>query len=117
MDYLLPLPWTETRVAFPDFPSLPRVPELVNPDAWLSQVKGKHLVRRVNRQDFVKVDLYPCIMGESSCDRSFHSTYIAGLNEAKRERGFVHSFSLAIVTKFINQALAELSERFGMNTA
>ena len=47
------------RVAFPNLPSLPSVPDLVNPDAWLSQVKGQHLVRRVNRQGFVKVDLYP----------------------------------------------------------
>jgi hypothetical protein len=47
------------RVAFPNLPSLPRVPDLVNPDAWLSRVTGKHLVRRVNCQGFVKVDLYP----------------------------------------------------------
>jgi hypothetical protein len=47
------------RVAFPHLPALPPVPDLVNPDAWLSQVKGQHLVRRVNRQGFVKVDLYP----------------------------------------------------------
>ncbi|MBO0783797.1 MAG: transposase family protein [Ktedonobacteraceae bacterium] len=47
------------RVAFPTLPSLPKVPDLVNPDAWLSQVKGQHLVRRVNRQGFVKVDLSP----------------------------------------------------------
>jgi hypothetical protein len=46
------------RVAFPTLPSLPPVPDLVNPDAWLSRVKGQHLVRRVNRQGFVKVDLY-----------------------------------------------------------
>jgi hypothetical protein len=47
------------RVAFPALPSLPRVPDLVNPDAWLSHVQEQHLVRRVNRQGFVKVDLYP----------------------------------------------------------
>jgi len=47
------------RVAFPHLPALPPVPDLVNPDAWLSQVKAQHLVRRVNRQGFVKVDLYP----------------------------------------------------------
>jgi transposase InsO family protein len=47
------------RVAFPTLPSLPRVPDLVNPDAWLSRVKGQHLVRRVNRQGEVSVDLYP----------------------------------------------------------
>jgi hypothetical protein len=47
------------RVAFPTLPSLPSVPDLVNPDAWLSRVKGQHLVRRVNRQGFVKIDVYP----------------------------------------------------------
>ncbi len=47
------------RVAFPTLPSLPPVPDLINPDAWLSRVKGQHLVRRVNRQGFVKVDFYP----------------------------------------------------------
>lgn len=47
------------RVAFPELPSLPRVPDLVNADAWLNYVKGQHLVRKVNRQGFVKVDLYP----------------------------------------------------------
>ena len=46
------------RVAFPTLPSLPPIPDLVNPDAWLSRVKGQHLVRRVNRQGCVKVDLY-----------------------------------------------------------
>ena len=38
------------RVAFPTLPTLPRVPDLVNPDAWLSRVTGQHLVRRVNRK-------------------------------------------------------------------
>jgi len=47
------------RIAFPELPSLPRVPDLVNPDAWLNSVKGQHLMRKVNRQGFVKVDLYP----------------------------------------------------------
>jgi hypothetical protein len=40
-------------------PSLPRVPDLVNPDAWLNRVRGQHLVRKVNRQGEVSVDLYP----------------------------------------------------------
>jgi hypothetical protein len=47
------------RVAFPHLPALPALPDVVNPDAWLNQVKGQHLVRRVNRQGFIKVDLYP----------------------------------------------------------
>ena len=46
-------------MAFPALLTLPPVPDLINPDAWLSRVKGQHLVRRVNRQGFVKVDLYP----------------------------------------------------------
>ena len=46
-------------MAFPDLPSLPSVPDVVNPDAWLTRVNRQHVVRRVNRQGFVKVDLYP----------------------------------------------------------
>jgi transposase InsO family protein len=45
------------RIVFPELPSLPKVPDVVNPDAWLSWVDGEHLVRLVNRQGFVKVDL------------------------------------------------------------
>jgi hypothetical protein len=44
-------------VAFPELPALPRVPEVVNADAWLAQVDGQHLVRLVNRQGCIKVDL------------------------------------------------------------
>jgi transposase InsO family protein len=47
------------RVAFPTLPALPPVPDVINPDAWLNRVHEQHLVRRVNRQGFVKVDLYP----------------------------------------------------------
>lgn len=32
------------RVAFPHLPLLPRVPDLVNPDAWGSDVKGQQRV-------------------------------------------------------------------------
>src|SRR5205823_3578513 len=46
-------------VAFADLPSLPSVPDVVNPDAWLTRVNRQHVVRRVHRQGFVKVDLYP----------------------------------------------------------
>jgi hypothetical protein len=45
------------RVAFPDLPTLRSVPDVVNADAWLSWVDGEHVVRLVNRQGFVKVDL------------------------------------------------------------
>jgi len=33
------------------------VPDVVNADAWLAWVDGEHVVRQVNRQGFVKVDL------------------------------------------------------------
>jgi len=45
------------RVAFPALPTLPKVPDVVNADAWLAWVDGEHVVRLVNRQGFVKVDL------------------------------------------------------------
>jgi transposase InsO family protein len=45
------------RVAFPALPALPKVPDVVNADAWLSWFDGEHVVRQVNRQGCVKVDL------------------------------------------------------------
>ena len=47
------------RVAFPELPALPTVPDVINADAWLSWVDGEHVVRLVNRQGFVKLDLRP----------------------------------------------------------
>ncbi len=47
------------RVAAPRLPSLPSVPDVVNPDAWLGRVNGQQVVRRVNRQGEVSVDLHP----------------------------------------------------------
>lgn len=38
------------RQCVPTLPPLLRVPDLVNSDAWLTRVKGQHLVRRVNRE-------------------------------------------------------------------
>jgi hypothetical protein len=35
------------RVAFADLPSLPKVADLVDPDAWLRQVDGQHFVRKI----------------------------------------------------------------------
>ena len=62
------------RLAFPELPSLPAVPDLVNPDAWLSRVKGQHLVRKVNRQGFVKVDLYPYYISNKLAGQKVTST-------------------------------------------
>jgi transposase InsO family protein len=45
------------RTAFPELPSLPQVPDVVNADGWLAWVDGEHVVRLVNQQGFVKVDL------------------------------------------------------------
>ena len=46
------------RMAFPDLPMLSKVPDIVNADAWLSKLDGEHVVRQVNRQGSVKVDLH-----------------------------------------------------------
>jgi transposase InsO family protein len=38
------------RAAFPELPTLPKVPNVVNADAWLWWIDGDHLVRLVNRK-------------------------------------------------------------------
>ena len=70
------------RVAFPTLPSLSPVPDLVNPDAWLRHVKDQHLVRRVNRQGEVKVDLYPYSISSKLAGKTsdlIHSAQRAGI--------------------------------------
>jgi Integrase core domain len=45
------------RVAHPELPALPRVPDVVNADGWLRHLHGQHLVRQVNRHGSVTVNL------------------------------------------------------------
>jgi integrase-like protein len=45
------------RVAHPELPALPRVPDVVNADGWVQQLDGQHLVRRVNRHGSVTINL------------------------------------------------------------
>jgi transposase InsO family protein len=45
------------RVAFPELPSLPKVPDVVNADAWLARLDGEHVGRQVNQNGCVTVDL------------------------------------------------------------
>lgn len=89
------------RVAFPELPRLPRVPDVVNADAWLFWVDGEHVVRQVNRQGFVKMDL-----------RSYYvSSKLAGqpvtlrINAAERCLQVVHppDFSRSLPLKGLQQ--------------
>jgi SepF-like predicted cell division protein (DUF552 family) len=43
------------RVAFPELKSLPPLPQLVDPDAWLPHVHGKHFVRKVRQNGTVRI--------------------------------------------------------------
>jgi len=45
------------RVAQPELPALPPLPDVVNADGWLRQLHGHHLVRLVNRHGAVTVNL------------------------------------------------------------
>ncbi|HKV59768.1 MAG TPA: integrase core domain-containing protein [Ktedonobacteraceae bacterium] len=45
------------RTAFPDLPSLPRPPQQVEADAWLSSMEGLHLERKVDAHGMVQLDL------------------------------------------------------------
>jgi len=44
------------RVAFPDLPTLPQLPEIVDPDHWLESLDGQSFIRRVNASGGVKLD-------------------------------------------------------------
>jgi hypothetical protein len=47
------------RVAFPSLPALPPAPGLVDPDAWLRHVHGRHFVRKVRHNGTVLLDDIP----------------------------------------------------------
>jgi len=44
------------RVAFPKLPSLPALPDQLDPDRWVEQFHGTRMVRKVNTNGFVLVD-------------------------------------------------------------
>lgn len=44
------------RVAFPELPTLPAAPALVDPDRWIEALDGKRYVRKVQQNTSVKLD-------------------------------------------------------------
>jgi hypothetical protein len=58
------------RVVFAALPSLPRVPEVVDPDAWLQHVDGQHFLRKIRHNgsillDDVSYDVKQTLAGQS----------------------------------------------------
>ncbi len=44
------------RLAFPDLPELGRLPDIIDPDLWLSHIAAKPFKRRINANGSVKLD-------------------------------------------------------------
>jgi transposase InsO family protein len=44
------------RVVFADLPHLPKVPQLIDPDAWLHHVDGQHFIRKVRANGSILLD-------------------------------------------------------------
>jgi len=44
------------RMAFADLPSLPHVPDVVDPDAWLPHVDGQHFMRKIRQNGSIVLD-------------------------------------------------------------
>ncbi len=42
-------------MAFPALPKLPPLPDVVDPDAWLSHVHGQHFIRKVRQNGTVRI--------------------------------------------------------------
>ena len=47
------------RVAYPELPTLPALPEQVDPDTWLAHIHGQAFTRRVQPNGSVEVDRRP----------------------------------------------------------
>ena len=53
------------RVAYPKLPTLPALPEEVDPDAWLAHIQGQAFARRVQPNGSVEVDRRPYYVKQS----------------------------------------------------
>jgi hypothetical protein len=58
------------RLAFPDLPTLPPVPQMIDPDRWLEMVDGQLFTRRVNAAGSVQVDKHKYYIGRAYHGRS-----------------------------------------------
>ena len=58
------------RLAFPDLPALPPVPEMIDPDRWLETIDGELFTRRVNAAGAVQVDKHKYYIGRAYQGRS-----------------------------------------------
>jgi hypothetical protein len=58
------------RLAFPNLPALPPVPEMIDPDRWLETIDGELFRRRVNAAGTVQVDKYKYYIGRAYHGRS-----------------------------------------------
>jgi hypothetical protein len=74
------------RVAFPSLPTLPAVPDVVDPDRWLTRKDGLALVRLVRRDGSVQVDLKRYYLGRALAGQSL----ALHLSAAKRAFLVIH---------------------------
>lgn len=68
------------RLAFPNLPELPRLPDYVDPDGWLHAIDGKHYIRRVDPSGAVKVDKHVYYIG-----RAYQKQYVVISVEATKQ--------------------------------
>jgi hypothetical protein len=59
------------RLAFPDLPALPPVPEMIDPDRWLETIDGDLFTRRVNAAGTVQIDKHKYYIG-----RAYHGRMV-----------------------------------------
>jgi hypothetical protein len=69
------------RLAFPDLPSLPSPPTVVDPDHWLQTINGHLFKRRINHAGTVKVDKRTYYIG-----RAYHGRYVVLRVEAATQQ-------------------------------
>ena len=67
------------RVAFPELPRLPGLPEMVDPDSWLTSLNGEHFIRKVRSDGGVALDKYDYYLG-----RELAGQYVALVIDAAK---------------------------------
>ncbi len=83
------------RVAFPELPELPPVPDYVDPDSWLHTIHGRRFIRRVSPTGRIKVNKQVYYLG-----KAYRKQYVVIHVDAKAKQ---------LVVRQGNQELKRLS--------
>ena len=88
-------------IVFPNLPTLPALPEKVDPDRWLLSYHGRVFERRVNANGRVTIDHYPYYIGRAYAGQrvAFHLDARQSHFRVQLNGKIIATFAIAMVTE------------------